>query len=294
MTKPVDITDPSITDAGLTPTHHQAAAQALALPPALAPAAFNFRPTTFDSACNLAKLLANSDLVPKDFRNKWENCFVAMQWGNELGLSPLQAVQNIAVINGRPSLWGDAAIALVRASPVCEYVREHEGDATRGVCRVKRRGDPMEQVRTFTIEEAKAAGLLSKDSPWKYYPKRMLQMRARAFALRDVFPDVLKGISIAEEVADYNEGEFQAAMLPARDDLTPRAKDEGSEDEGKDANAVAAPANVVTHLRKKLAAAKIDEAELCKKLGVETLDGITIGHVNETLTKLIPNWGKGE
>jgi hypothetical protein len=139
-------------------------------------------------------------MVPKDFKGKPANCLIAMQWGAELGLKPLQALQNLAIINGRPSLWGDAVIALVRGSALCEYVVE-EDDGSRAVCKVKRRGEP-EQTRTFSMNDAKAAGLAGKQGPWTQYPKRMRQMRARAFALRDVFPDVLRGLPVAEELMD--------------------------------------------------------------------------------------------
>jgi hypothetical protein len=139
-------------------------------------------------------------MVPKNFQKKPGDCLIAMQWGAEVGLKPLQALQNIAVINGRPALWGDSLIALVRASPACQYILE-EDDGKMATCRVKRRGEP-EQARTFSMDDAKAAGLQGKPGPWTQYPERMRQMRARAFALRDVFPDVLRGMPVAEEVMD--------------------------------------------------------------------------------------------
>lgn len=161
---------------------------------------FDLSPQTFEQALTFANYLADSDMVPKDFKGKPGNCLIAMQWGNELGMKAIQAIQNIAVINGRPALWGDALIALVRSSPVCEYIIETQTDAV-ATCRVKRRGEP-EQERSFSTSDAKSAGLLGKQGPWTQYPKRMLQLRARAFALRDVFPDVLRGLPIAEEVMD--------------------------------------------------------------------------------------------
>ena len=161
---------------------------------------FDLSPRNFDEAWRMAEILADSDMVPKDYKGKPGNCLIAMQWGSEVGLKALQALQNIAVINGRPALWGDAVIALVRGSPLCEFIIETE-DATSSTCRVKRRGEP-EQSRTFTDDDAKAAGLLGKSGPWSQYKKRMRQMRARAFALRDVFPDVLRGLPVAEEVMD--------------------------------------------------------------------------------------------
>ena len=161
---------------------------------------FDLSPQTFDQALTFSQYLADSDMVPKDFKGKPDNCLIAMQWGAELGLKPLQALQNLAVINGRPALWGDAVIALVRSSPLCEFVIETD-DGQAATCRVKRRGEP-EQSRTFSVEDSKQAGLLGKQGPWAQYPKRMRQMRARAFALRDVFPDVLRGLPVAEEIMD--------------------------------------------------------------------------------------------
>jgi hypothetical protein len=165
---------------------------------------FSLTPRNLDEAFRLADMMASSDLVPKDFRNKPGNVLIAMQWGQEIGLKPLQALQNIAIINGRPCLWGDAVLALVRSSPLCEYVLEEMGTDGVAICRVKRRGEP-EQIRTFSDLDAKVAGLSNKDGPWKTAPKRMKQMRARSFALRDVFTDILKGMDIAEVAMDYTE-----------------------------------------------------------------------------------------
>lgn len=162
--------------------------------------ALDLAPRTMEEALRFCDLLAKSEIIPKDYQNKPGNIMVAVQWGSEVGLKPMQAMQNIAVINGRPSLWGDALIALVRASPLCEYIVEgEEGDTAW--CKVKRRGEP-EQSRTFSQADAKTAGLAGKSGPWSQYPKRMRQLRARAFALRDVFPDVLKGMPVAEELMD--------------------------------------------------------------------------------------------
>lgn len=175
------------------------------------PAAFDLSQQTFEQALTFSQYLADSDMVPKDFKGKPGNCLVAIQWGMEIGLKPLQAMQNIAVINGRPSLWGDAVIALARNSPMCEYIVETCTD-TLATCKVKRRGEP-EQIRTFGMEDASKAGLKGKQGPWAQYPKRMMQMRARAFAIRDVFPDVLKGLPVAEEVMDMPRNMGQAVEV---------------------------------------------------------------------------------
>lgn len=169
-----------------------------------APAAFT--PQSLEQAMQFCSMLSKSTLVPKDFQNNPGNIFVAIQWGAELGMQPMQAMQNIAVVNGRPSVWGDALIAIVRASPACEYIRESfegEGDAIIAICKVKRRGN-LEEERRFSVEDAKKAGLWGRNT-WASYPKRMLQMRARGWALRDVFPDVLRGMAVAEEAMDMSE-----------------------------------------------------------------------------------------
>jgi hypothetical protein len=167
---------------------------------------------TFDDAFRFATMVAASDFAPKDFRGKPESCLLAIQHGSEIGLSPMQSLQSIAVINGRPSIWGDAALAVVSASAVCEYVTEEiedgkDGEALVATCTAKRRGYPKPTVVRFTVADAKKAGLWGKGGPWTQYPRRMLQLRARGFALRDAFPDVLKGLVTAEEAGDYPTAE---------------------------------------------------------------------------------------
>jgi hypothetical protein len=75
------------------------------------------------------------------------------------------------------------------------------------VCQAKRRGYSKPTTVTFTVADAKKAGLWGKQGPWQQYPRRMLQLRARGFALRDAFPDVLRGLVTAEEAQDYTAGE---------------------------------------------------------------------------------------
>ena len=171
-----------------------------------------FTPTNMTEAMGLAKLLASSDFVPKDFKGKPGNCFLAMQMGAELGVPPLQALQNIAIINGRPSIWGDLALAVVQANPDYEDHKEFFtgtpfDDTYTAVFQIKRKGQNWHEVK-FTVADAKTAKLWGKrgyngqDTPWITNPKRMLQMRSRGFGLRDKFADALKGMKLAEEVMD--------------------------------------------------------------------------------------------
>lgn len=180
-----------------------------------------FAPATLTEAIQFSDMLANSSMVPKAYQGKPQDILVCVQWGYEMGLAPMQALQNIAVINGKPSVYGDTALALVQASPVCEDVQEYfEDEGTPNpvaVCVAKRKNRSPVTVR-FSVEDARRAGLWGKQGPWQAYPKRMMQMRARGFALRDAFPDVLKGLITAEEAQDYPD-EAKPAV-----DITPPAK----------------------------------------------------------------------
>lgn len=167
---------------------------------------FSLTPTNLNEAIHYAKIISSSSFIPSQFRGKPEDILVAVQWGAELGLPPLQALQNIAVINGRPTLWGDAALAVVQQHPGYEWISEKIEESDNGnitaVCILKRK-DHEPHRSEFSLDMAKRAGLLGKAGPWTQYPKRMLQMRARGFALRDVFADALRGLITREEAMDF-------------------------------------------------------------------------------------------
>ena len=160
-------------------------------------------PRNFEELMALANLLAKSDIVPKDFQNKPANIVVAVTLGRELGVGWAQAVQNIAVINGRPSAWGDLVMGLVLN---CDFYQDSSDewdpklDGGTATFHSKRKGKSL-TTRTFSHEDAKKAGLLGKDT-YQKYERRMLFNRARAFALRDDYADVLKGLRIREEEED--------------------------------------------------------------------------------------------
>lgn len=181
------------------------------------PVAFSERGIKIDSFENLqrfANCISESGLAPKGVATPAAIC-VAIQMGAELGLPPMAALQNIAVINGRPTVWGDAQLGIVRSSGLlAEFAEWFEFNGQRlprnpvkidrglvAVCRVKRQGcEPAEYG--FSVDDAMQAGLWGKDGPWKQYPARMLRYRARAFNLRDQFGDVLRGLYSAEELQD--------------------------------------------------------------------------------------------
>lgn len=169
-----------------------------------------------ESMWRWSQYVSASGLAPKGME-KPESIFVATQMGLEVGLTPMAALQNIAVINGRPTIWGDAQLAIVRSTGELEQFSEvYEADGKQlartpvtfsddvtAVCIVKRRGFPL-QEGAFSVADAKRAGLWGKAGPWSQYPARMLRFRARSFALRDNFGDALRGMLTAEEVADID------------------------------------------------------------------------------------------
>jgi len=158
---------------------------------------------------------------------------IAIQLGAEIGLPPMTALKNIAVFNGRPTIWGDTLLALVERHGLLDVIEETidgTGDDRVATCRVRRKGRSYDTTRTFSVADAKKAGLWGKAGPWQTYPDRMLQMRARGFALRDTFPDALGGFMLADEVQDMDAQTAgdqpvagQAALLaelnPARVDI---------------------------------------------------------------------------
>lgn len=164
-----------------------------------------FSPTLMPHYQKVAETLAKSTIIPTNYRNKPEDIFVAISMGYQLGFPVEQSLQDIAVINGKPCLWGDGLLALVLNHPSYEWHKEepiYSGQTITGyIFTIKRKGnDPHSQ--TFTFDDAKKAGLFGKQGPWTNFPQRMLQMRARSWALRDKFADAMRGLSIKEEQED--------------------------------------------------------------------------------------------
>lgn len=176
---------------------------------------------TFEDMWRFAVAVSKSGMAPKGMETA-EACFVALQMGAELGLTPMASLQNIAVINGRPSVWGDGMLAVCRSQGIFDEAAFVEtltgaGDELTACCTVRRlpRGNAV--TREFSVAKAKKAGLWGKSGPWTQYPERMLQMRARSFALRDTFTDVLRGFKCAEEMYETINVESAPATAAAND-----------------------------------------------------------------------------
>jgi hypothetical protein len=150
-----------------------------------------------------AKAIVDANMAPKGIDTQ-QKVMIAIQMGLEIGLSPMMALQNIAIVNGRPSIYGTAGKALLRRHgfDIEEMDLEDIREKAYARCTITHpRQKPV--TRTFSIEAAKEAGLWDKSGPWKQYPDRMLQWKAFWLAARDGAADVLHGLHGFEDVQDY-------------------------------------------------------------------------------------------
>lgn len=159
--------------------------------------------STFDSTWKTCGILSKSTFCPGHLKHKPSDILFVLQYGSEIGLTPMQSLTEVMVINGKPGVYGDTLLALCQSHSSCEWIRETFDEETMtATCEAKRKGIDV-VVSTFSQKDAERAFLWGKVGPWVSYPKRMLQMRARGFALRDAFAFVLKGIKMKEELDDY-------------------------------------------------------------------------------------------
>ena len=173
-------------------------------------------PTTLEEAFRFAQLVCQAGLAPKSYemddgskRPDPQKVVVGILTALELGVPPLQGLSGIAIINGRPSVWGDLAVGLVHSRGLVQNQDVTEtgtfpNDDYTVTVKFWRRGQTMPYEGKFSVADAKRARLWAnpKKQPWIDYPKRMVFNRARAFPLRDGFSDALKGLSLAEEMLD--------------------------------------------------------------------------------------------
>ena len=152
--------------------------------------------STLDDVARLAKIAADSGLAR--VRTPAE-CAVILMTGAELGLSPMQSLRGIYVVEGRPTLAADTMVAVIRRSGVCALWRTVESTAERCTIEAKRTDDDRAQSKTWTIADATRAGLAGKNI-WKQYPAQMLRHRCAADLARELFSDVVLGLYDPEEI----------------------------------------------------------------------------------------------
>jgi len=250
--------------------------------------ALTIAPPDLQQAMQFCKVMSESSFVPQGYRNKPGDILAAVTMGAELGLGPMQSLLGIAVINGKPSVYGDTLLSLVLGHPDCEDVIEtieNEGtEEATARCEVRRRGR-QPAVRTFSVDDAKRARLWGRKGPWTDYPSVMLKHRARGFALRDTFADALAGLITTEEARDHK-------AVPSREPNKPKAKTECTPGEptiitaevleskkAADLAAPKAPDSVLLALAH-FESIGLDESSVLAHLEVETIDQITPEHLD--------------
>jgi hypothetical protein len=203
----------------------------------------------FDAAYRLAKNLSLSNIIPDALRGKPADVLVIVLYGQELGLAPMQAMQVIDVVKGRPTLRANLWVALARKAG--HRVAVTEETASSCTVQVIRCDDPTPQIVTYTLDHAKTAGLLSNDG-YRKHPADMLYARAASKCIRRACPEVALGFSDEYELSSVSEPERPslAQVAAERDEPAPAPKVEPTVDDAEVAEAVAeierthtAPAN---------------------------------------------------
>ena len=179
--------------------------------------AFSLVPTSLEELTEYARLIASSNLCPRDYRGKPGDIAIAVQMGAGFGIPAIQSLQNITVINDRPCMWGVMVTAIVKHCGAEEYTIDEWDEATQtATVRTKRKGKP-EAVKSFSMADAKRAvqisykngvrketALADKDT-YKSFPKDMLTWKAKHRAFQAEYADVLMGLAIQEEIEDFDE-----------------------------------------------------------------------------------------
>lgn len=173
-----------------------------------------FKPTDLTQMWGLAAKLSASELIPKPLRGKANDVFVVLLAGHELGLSGMQSLRAIRVIEGVPALSAELMVGLVLQSGLAEYFTLVQSDNTGATYETKRRGAPAPVRMSFTLEDAKVAGLSQKDN-WKHYPAALCRARSSSALARAVYADVVAGLAITDEIEDIQRTAAQRDPAPA-------------------------------------------------------------------------------
>lgn len=167
----------------------------------------------------LASHFANSQMVPKDYQGKPDNCFVACELAARMNLSPITVMQNLYIVQGKPSWSGQMCISLINGCRKFDRDLEfvyvgNPGTLTHGCYAVtSRHGKELKSV-TVTMQMAKDEGWLDKNgSKWKTMPEQMMMYRSAAFFARVYCPNVLMGYSTDDESQDTSEEGKQTIVV---------------------------------------------------------------------------------
>lgn len=176
----------------------------------------------FEQAQRVAKAISSSDLVPKEYRNNIPNTLIAMDMANRIGASPMQVMQNLYIVHGKPSWSSTFIIASINSSKKFSPLRfEVSGEGEGLQCYAWAYDlDNKEKVTgpVVTMKMAKAEGWIDKTgSKWKTMPELMIRYRSAAFFGRLYAPDIMMGMNTSEEVIDISHTEEKPAQRTQAD-----------------------------------------------------------------------------
>jgi hypothetical protein len=252
-----------------------------------------------DAMFRFARCYLQSGLAPTSFKNE-QQLVICWAKAAELGLSPLQAVEGMTIINNRVGIMGDLALAMVEASGLLEQKRvEYSGEGDSLECKVtlQRKGREP-QTYSFSVREARAAGIYERSATWKSYPRRMVYYRALGFGLRDEFSDVLKGTKTVEELMDYEqppEAKRRTRTIAAEVQEPPRTANKVAEPPTAKDAPESQQRPLVGLVRQRLGEVKISEVEfieLLKLAQITEADGATsLADISDrTLALAVESW----
>lgn len=179
---------------------------------------------SFEHSQRVAKMLASSSLIPKEYQGNIQNTMIALELANRIGASPLLVMQNLYIVHGKPSWSSSFIIAAINSCKKFSPLRfEVSGEGDDYGCKAwaveLATNERLEGTR-ITMKMAKAEGWENKaGSKWKTMPDQMLRYRAAAFFGRIYAPEILMGMQTYEEVVDITPvavEEVQAAKETER------------------------------------------------------------------------------
>ena len=166
----------------------------------------------FNMVARSAAMLAKSTIVPSIYQGKPENCFIAINMANRVGMDPLVVMQNMYVVNGKPSWSGQACTMLIKNNGEFKNVRhvytgERGKDSWGCYVQAERADGEIVKGAEVTVDTAKKEGWYSRaGSKWVTMPELMLAYRASAWFARVFCPEALAGMHTVEEVEDAGGG----------------------------------------------------------------------------------------
>lgn len=182
-----------------------------------------FDSSRFELAMKQADFLAKSDLIPKAFQAKPENCLIALELADRMNASAFMVMQNVDIIYGKPGFSAKFLVGCFNACGRFEPISYEHGTEDGGRCRavsaVRSTGQVI-QGPWVSMNMAKAEGWVSKNgSKWQTMPELMLCYRAASFMIRTTAPELSLGLPTSEEIADTG-----GAMGQETRDVTPKSK----------------------------------------------------------------------